>query len=178
MSVYALRPTTNYCDESGYFSQCRVYDSFMNRRYFVVARSSQTTSIVRLNGTAYFPPSEDASSSFFNTLIYWTDTTNYYYIATYNNDQLSSPNVPNYLSPTSPTNDLKPSIFGSLLYTYKSSIVIGINMNGKNLYSKTTTLGGNRNSFIKVTLSGFTSLYGCAASLKNRPRSLSSPFIC
>jgi hypothetical protein len=51
-------------------------------------------------------------------------------------------------------------------------------MNGKTLYAKSMNYGAYRNSYIKITFSGFTSIFGCGVTLRNRARSLQSPFLC
>lgn len=170
MSMYMPKPVTSFCQYSS-FSYCRVYDSFVNRRYFVVARWSGTTTIVRFNGTVYFPPADDAASSFYSTYIGWTETSNERYHHIWSTTRSTS-----ILSPSTPAYSYKPVMFGSNLKGYPSTFLVSINMNGNTLYKRGE--GQYEGSFIRLQMNGFTSLYGCSATLSNRPLSFSHPFYC
>lgn len=73
MSMYMPKPVNSFCQYSS-FASCRVYTSFVNRKYYVVAQWSGSTSVVRFNGTVTFPPADDSTSSYYQTYIGWTDT--------------------------------------------------------------------------------------------------------
>ena len=72
MSMYGPKPLPSYCSSG--FSQCRVYNSFINRRYYVVAVRSATTSTVTFAQSTNMPPSDDISSSFYNVYVAMADT--------------------------------------------------------------------------------------------------------
>ena len=170
MSMYMPKPVTGFCSYSS-FSYCRVYDSFVNRRYFVVAQWSGTTTTVRFNGTVYFPPADDLLSSFYGTYIGWTETSSerYYHI-------WSTTRSTSILSPSTPAYSYKPVMFGSNLKGYPSTFLVSVNMNGNTLYKRSQ--GHYEGSKIHLQMNGFTSLYGCSATLSNRPFSFSHPFYC
>jgi hypothetical protein len=147
----------------------------------VATSTSSSISYMRFNGTCYQPISDDFSSSYFTTYIGWTPSTDnrYYHVYTRNIGT-------GYLSPSTPAYSITPSIYGSDLGIslsgtpsgYPTSLTLSVNLNGKTIQSSSITYGQYRGSFMKLTLSGFSSLYNCGATLKNRPRSLSDPFYC
>ena len=51
-------------------------------------------------------------------------------------------------------------------------------MNGKTLYSNKRDFGQFEGSFLRLEMSGFSSLYGCGVTLSNRPFSFTHPFYC
>ena len=53
-----------------------------------------------------------------------------------------------------------------------------VNLNGKTLYSNKRNYGQYQGSFMRLTMSGFSSLFGCGATLSNRLASLTAPFYC
>ena len=61
-------------------------------------------------------------------------------------------------------------IYGSTLQSYTSPFVLAINLNGFTLYSNQRTQGQNTGSFIQITVSSFTTLYGCGAYLEYQNR--------
>lgn len=134
---------------------------------------------MRLNGTVNFPLTVDSATSYMRTTMYWTDTgaLDYYY-ADYSNAQTSSPNIPAYLNPLSPSININPSLTGSLLSGYRTSMTMNVYMAGFTLYSKFINYGQMQGSFIKVTLPGFSTLRGCSVMMNGRPRSMLAPFIC
>lgn len=72
MSMYAPVPVASFCN-SGSFTHCRIYDSFINRRYFMVAKSSSGwISSWTIAGTSGFAPTLDADSNYYDTLLYVT----------------------------------------------------------------------------------------------------------
>lgn len=176
MSMYAPMPVTSFCN-SGSFSYCRVYDQFINRRYFVVTKStsSSISSWTFSGASAAFPPSFDASSSFYNTLLYVTQPSYSRYLSSYSNSRSTLNSI---ISPSTNTKAIQPSMFGSFLETYNSSIVVSVYLGGKKFYAYTRNYGQYQGSFIKVTFTSFTNLKGCSASLKSRPINMDSPLLC
>ena len=172
MAMYMPKPVNAFCQYSS-FSYCRVYTNFINRRYYVVAQWSGTTSAIRFNGTAYFPPADDQASSFYSTYIGWTDTGSEYYRHIWSTTRSTS-----ILSGDTPTYSYTPAIFGSDLSGYSSTFLVSVNMNGKTLYSNKRDYGHFKGSFLRLTMSGFTEIYGCGVTLSNRPHSLTHPFYC
>ena len=69
--MYMPKPVTSFCAYSSFY-YCRIYTSFVNRRYYVVAQWTGTTTTIRFNGTVTFPPATDQSSSYYNTYIAFT----------------------------------------------------------------------------------------------------------
>lgn len=136
---------------------------------------------MRWNGTSNQPVSDDYSSSYFTTYIGWAPSTDNRYYHVYTRNIGTS-----YLSPSTPSYSITPPIFGSTLGTtisgtpsgYPTSLTLAINLNGKTIKSSSITYGQYKGSLIKLTLSGFSSIYSCGATLKNRPRSLTDPFYC
>jgi hypothetical protein len=136
---------------------------------------------MRWNGTCVQPISDDYSSSYFTTYVGWGPSTDTRYYHVYTRNIGTS-----YLSPSTPSYNIIPSIYGNNLGItlsgtpsgYPTSLIFAVNLNGKTIKSSSITYGQYRGSFIKLTLSGFSSLYSCGATLKNRPRSLDNPFYC
>jgi len=137
---------------------------------------------MRWNGTCNQPYSHDSSSSFYTTYIGWGPSTadnRYYHVYTRNIGT-------SYLSASTPSTSITPPIYGSNLGVtissvpsgHPTSLTLAVNLNGKTIYSSSATYGQYRGSFIKLTLSGFSSLFDCGATLRNRPRSLDNPFYC
>lgn len=172
MSMYMPKPVTSFCAYSSFYF-CRVYTSFVNRRYYVVAQWTGTTSTIRFNGTAYFPPSDDYSSSYYKTYIGWTETGSERYYHIWQSTRSTS-----MLSPNTPSYSYTPVLYGSNLRYYPSTFHISINLSGRTLYSNKRNYGQYEGSKIRVELSGFTSLFGCGVTLSNRPLSFSHPFYC
>jgi len=126
--------------------------------------------------------SDDFKTSFFTTYIGWGPATadnRYYHVYQRNIDST-------YLSASTPAYSATPPIYGSNLGVtlsgtpsgYSTSLTLAVNLNGKSIYSSSINYGQYRGSFMKLTLSGFSSLYNCGATLKNRPKSLPNPFYC
>ena len=176
MSMYAPMPVTAFCS-NGAFSFCRIYDSFITRRYFVVTKSTSNyiSSWTISGSTAAFPPSFDASNTFYNTLLYVTQPTYSRYLSSYSN---SRSNFNSIISPSTNTKAIQPSMFGSFLETYNSSIIVSVYLAGKKLYANSRNYGQYQGDYIKVTISGLTNLKGCASTLKTRPINMDSPLIC
>ena len=171
MAMYYPQPTASFCNSG--FSVCRVYTSFVNRRYFVVATYSGTTSVVRFSSTIKVAPADDASAGFYNVYVaYGTNSGNRYYgiySATLGNS---------YVSGATPTYSYSTGLYGSNLFGLPSQLVISANLAGVSLYNWRTDYGQFQGSYIKFTLTGLTSLYGCGATLSNRPYSFTAPLFC
>lgn len=67
MSGNAPQPTQAMCSSG--FLYCRVYTSFITRKYFIVAQYSGSTYTIRLADNTYFPPSYDIASNYYTWLI-------------------------------------------------------------------------------------------------------------
>ena len=168
-------PVTSFCN-SGSYSYCRVYDSFINRRYFVITKStSNYISAWTFSGSAAFPPSFDISNTFYDTLLYVTQPSYSRYLSSYSNSRSSLNTI---ISPSTNTKSIQPSMFGTFLETYNSSIVVSVYLSGKKLYANNRDIGQYKGSYIKVTFTGFTNLKGCSVTLKNRPINLDHPLFC
>ena len=172
MSMYAPKPIDSFCNNGNYIN-CRVYTSFINRRYYLVAQRSSTVSSVRFTGTCYFPPSDDYSSTFYYTYIGYSYSNDRRYYHTWGQTRNTG-----YLVPSTPSYSYKPMMFGSNLAGYGSGFLISINMNGRTLYSNKRNYGAFQGSFLRLTMSGFSNLFGCGVTLSNRPFSFSHPFYC
>ncbi len=173
--MYAPKPVSEFCSSAS-FSECRAYDTFINRKYFFVAKSaSSSISSWNIAGTSAFPPSVDNTNTNYQTLIYITDPTYSRYLSSYSNSRSALSSI---ISPSTGTKSIQPSMFSSLLETYNSSIIASVYLAGKKLYSNTRNYGSYRGSFMKVTFSGLTNLKGCAATLKTRPINLDFPLYC
>ena len=135
MAMYMPKPTTSFCSYSSFY-YCRVYTSFINRRYFVVAQWTSTTTTIRFNGTAYFPPADDTASSFYDTYIGFPETGSERYYHVWTTTRSTS-----ILSPSTPTYSYSPAIYGSNLAGYPSTFLVTANMNGNTLYSFRRTSG-------------------------------------
>ena len=171
MSMYAPKPISSFCENGNYY-ECRVYTSFINRKYYLVARRAATTTTIRFTGTAYFPPADDVSSSYYKTYIGFTYTNDRRYYHIWENTRSG------VLIPSTPTYSYKPMMFGWNLRDYSSGFLISVNMNGRTLYSKARDYGEFQGSYLKLVMSGFTSLFGCGVTLSNRPFSFYEPFYC
>ena len=57
------------------------------------------------------------------------------------------------------------SIYGSTLRSYSTSFTLKVNLNGHTLFSNQRTTGHFTGSFIQVTATSFSTLYGCGAHL-------------
>ena len=139
----------------------------------MVAVYSGTTSAVQLAGTTIMAPSDDVDTNFYNVYAAMAHTSSERYYGISSSSQGSS-----YLSPEAPTYSYSTGLYGSNLGGLPSSFIVSIDMNGNSIYSMDTDYGGYQGSFIKLTLTGFTSLFGCGATLSDRPLSFSAPFYC
>lgn len=158
---------------SGY-NQCRAYTSFINRKYYLVAeRASSSILTVRLQDTTNFPPSCDNDANFYSYDISWAGRDDRRYYRIWDSGRSSS-----ILYPATPSYSINPTLYGSTLSGYQSGFIFSINLNGKTLYSNKRNYGHYQGSFMRLTLSGFSSLFGCGATLSNRLSSISAPFYC
>jgi hypothetical protein len=176
--MYAPVPVYEFCTTTSW-SQCRFYDSFINRKYFFVAKSaSSSISTFRITGTSSYPPAFDASSSFYNTLLYVTQPSNSRYLYSNSNPRTASPNLASVIYPQTNSRSINPSMFGSFLETYNTSMIVSVNFPSRTIYSVFRDYGQYRGSFIKVSFTGLTNLKGCSATLRNRPINMDAPFYC
>ena len=176
--MYAPVPVYEFCTTTSW-SECRFYNSFINRKYFFVAKSTDNyINSFRLAGTSSYPPSFDSNTTFYKTQLYVTQPGNSRYLYQYSNVRTSSPNFASAIYPSTSTKAIQPSIFGSFLETYNTSMIVSVYMAGKKIYVSSRDYGEYRGSFIKVTFSGLTNLKGCSATLKTRTVNMDSPFYC
>lgn len=140
MSMYAPQPTSNtFCYSSSYL-ECRIYTSFLNRKYYVIGTiNSGAYNYMAWNGTVYQPPSCDYDTAYYTTFVGWTSKTDVYYYATYSRNLVSD--FSTYLAPAQPDLGNSPVIFGSNLYGYPTTLQIAVNLNGRTVYSNTTNYG-------------------------------------
>lgn len=164
ISSYDPKFQQSICD-SGSFVDCRAYNSFIGRRYFLVAEIVGYTYTQTLSGYYNFPQSDDAASSFYGYYMGWTASHGWNY---YTNVISSSLN-PGYLSPATPSLTIGPAIYSNTVQYTKSLMTVAINLNGYNLYSNQRTQGPYYGSYISLTLNSFTTLYGCGVVLYNTP---------
>ena len=161
------------CTSGNGYNTCRAYTSFINRKYYLVAeRASNSIRTIRLTDTTNFPPSDDDNSGFYNYDISWAarDDRRYYSIWDSSRSSILSPSTPSY--------GINPTLYGSSLSGYQSGFIFSVNLNGKTLYSNKRNYGQYQGSFMRLTMSGFSSLFGCGATLSNRLASLTAPFYC
>ncbi len=173
-SAYYPKPSQTACNNTN-FLECRAYFSFTNRRYFMVAQSSASTSLMTFSYTALFPDSKDIASSFYTYYIGFTAGGYNYYYSIHSTTSNS-----NYLSSATPTRGVAVPIYGSSLNTYTSPFVLSIDLSGKTLYSNQRTVGPFKGSFIQVQASGFSAIFGCGAYLQydNKPAFFNNALYC
>lgn len=170
VSDYAPVPF-NYCNSS--FTQCRTYTSFINRRYYMIAQWGGSTGSIRLQGNTNFPPSDDNLASYYSQ--YWGVS---YYPEIRTVFNRASSRDSSIISPTNPGSSISATIYGSTLAGLPSGYLFSINLNGRTLFSNQRNFGEYQGSFIRLILSGFTSLFGCGATISNRLSSISAPLYC
>jgi hypothetical protein len=158
-SSYYPKPNQNACNNSNYVA-CRAYSSFINRRYFLVARYNGYTRTMIFNYAAAFPDSKDQANSFYKYYIGWTAGGFSWYYSIH-----STTANPDYLSPATPSYGVDVPIYGSFLRTYASPYVLSVDLNNKHLYSNQRTVGPFIGSFIQLQASGFSAIFGCGAYL-------------
>ena len=173
MSMNAPRPIDSFCN-SGSYDICRIYTSFNQRRYFMVARrNANSVTSLRFSGTCSAPPSKDAWIGYYYTYIAWAIDSDRRYYHHYGWNRAQS-----RLVASTPAYSYAPTPFGSNLYGYASGFTISVNLNGWTLYGSKREEGQYKGSQMELSLSGFTNLYGCGVTLGNRPLSLYYPFYC
>ena len=88
-SGYYPKAPTNICSSGSYTGHCRVYRSFIQRRYFIVAQRSGSVYTNTWDVTAQFPISKDYSTSYYGTYIGWTigSWNRYYAVKTWTADK-------------------------------------------------------------------------------------------
>lgn len=171
ISMNAPQPTTGMCNSG--FVYCRPYTSFISRRYYLVAQISANVYTVRFSDNAYFPPSTDSNSGYYEWVIGYAHPSEIRYYHTWSTTRSTG-----IMYPAQPSYGVDPLLYGTTLSGYPSSYIFSINLNGKTLYSNKRNYGEYQGSFIRLTYSGFSSLFGCAATISNRLFSLNSPLYC
>lgn len=162
VSSYSPQFSQSICN-SGTYAICRAYNDFYSRRYFLVVQYSGYTYSMNLVGNLNFPQSKEYSSSYYTTYIGWTGSGFSYYYNTWSGTLNQG-----YLSEATPTISYSPSLYGSNLNGYQTSMSISISLSSVgyfNFYSNQRTQGAFMGSFIRLTMSGFSSIYGCGAFL-------------
>jgi hypothetical protein len=159
-SGYYPKFSQSICSDTNAYYQCRAYSQFNTRRYFLVAQIKGTTSVNTFDYTGIFPESKDYNTGFYNVYVGWTrgGTSSYYATYTFTANK-------NQLTEATPAYGVTVPLFGNTLRTYSSPFVIKVNLNGFTLYNSGWAVGPNIGSFIQVTASSFTTLYGCGAYL-------------
>jgi hypothetical protein len=159
-SAYYPKVSQSACSSTTNYYVCRAYDLFNQRRYYLVAQPKGTISTFTIDYTATFPQTKDMATSYYSGYAGWTrgGTSTYYstHTWTYSSSKLAQ---------ATPTYGVAVPIYGSTLKSYSSPFVVAVNLNGYTLYSNQRTTGPNTGSFIEVTASSFTTLYGCSATL-------------
>ena len=134
MSGNAPEPTQGMCSSG--FNYCRAYTSFINRKYYLVAQRSGTSSIVRFTDNIYYPPSVYMASSYYTWNIYFGDPSQVRYYHYWSSSHSTSG-----IFPAQPSNSLSPLIYGSNLSGYPSSFIVSVNLNGRTLFSNKRNYG-------------------------------------
>jgi hypothetical protein len=162
LSSNSPRTQQSICN-SGFYAACRAYNSFLTRRYYLVVQYSGYTQTMNLTDNLNFPQSQEASGSY-STYMGWSSGGwgFYYHIWT---GTLNSA----YLSPAAPSIGYAPATFSTNLQYTKSLMAVAVNLNGFTLYSNQRTQGPFYGSYISLTLSGFSTLYGCGVNIYNVP---------
>ena len=90
-SGYYPKAPTNICSSTSlYEHHCRVYNSFNQRRYFIVAKRKGSAYYNTWDLTAQFPQSKESQSSKYYTYIGWTRggwNNRYYAVKTWTADK-------------------------------------------------------------------------------------------
>lgn len=161
LSSYSPQFEQSLCN-SGTFLVCRAYNSFFSKRYFLVARINGNTNAVTLSGTQKFPESYEGNSAKYTSYIGWT----YGDYSVYR-DYWTGSLTQSYFAPDSVANGIAPALYSTFLRYGKPLISLAVQLNSYTLYSNQRTKGPNYGSFIQLVLTGFSSIYGCGASVKN-----------
>lgn len=162
ISSYSPQFEQTLCN-SGSFYICRAYNSFFSKRYFLVAQIVGSTNAVTFAGTLSYPESYEYDSGKFTIYVGWT----YGGFSSYR-DIWTGTLTQSYLTPDSVSSGISPAIYSTFLRYGKPLISLAVQLNGYTLFSNQRTKGPNYGSFIQLVLSGFTSIYGCGVSIKNR----------
>lgn len=127
----------------------------------MVATRNGYTDRATFNYNTAFPASKDSASSFYNNFyLGWTAGTSNYYYSIYSTSINSG-----YLSEATPTYGVTVPIYGNTLVSSSTGFVVSVDLSGFTLYNNKRTSGPFRGSFIKLTTSSFSTLYGCGATL-------------
>jgi hypothetical protein len=164
VSSYNPKFQQSICNSGG-FIDCRAYNSFVGRRYFLVAQVNGATNTMNLTANFDFPQSEDMAGSFYGVFMGWTTSHGWNHYTHTFGDPLDS----GYLSPATPSLSFGAAIYSNTVQYSKSLMTVAINLNGYRLYSNQRTQGAFFGSFISLTLNSFSTLYGCGAVLFNTP---------
>lgn len=135
---------------------------------------SGSTSTATFNYNALFPQSKDSGSSY-NRYIGWTRGS---YSSYYSIDSTSK--TSGNMSEATPSYDVTVPIYGHTVKTYSTLFVVSVDLNGFKLYSNQRTSGPFEGSFIKLTTSSFSALFGCGAYLyeANKPVFANNAIYC
>ena len=150
-------PAVSLCIDSNIFYECRVYNNLLN---LVVARLKSTSinsfSMSRGSMDIFYPSSRWSVSSDFSTIVYISNSGQWKYDGTIGHSQSS-------LSPISSNSFLVYSdLYGSSRSTFRSIILVSMNIAGKSLNNYIDT-----GSKITVTYSGITELSSCQVWVQN-----------
>lgn len=163
ISSYSPKFQQSTCNSGSYYV-CRAYNSFYSRRYFLVAQYAGSTYYLNITDNLNFPQSQEASSSYYTTYIGWTSGGYGYYYYLWSGSLNTG-----YLSPATPSVGLTPATYSTNLQYAKSLMSVSAALSGYTLYSNYRTQGPFYGSKIVLTLSGFSTLYGCGVYVDNVP---------
>jgi len=147
--------TQSTCN-GGTHIECRTYNTFFSRRYFMIAYNSNHASSFNFQVNLKFPQSKEMSSSYYTTYIGYTqggwDQYDHVWTGSLSMGQLDE---------AQPTLDYGIATYSSILQGYRATLSVVTDLSGYTIYSNRRTTGAFKNSFLRLTMSGFTSLYGC-----------------
>lgn len=174
VSYAAPIPSQSWCTNSGY-NLCRVYTTYANRMYFIVAQSSSTSiSQITFNpgSTATLPNSREYFSTNLNVYAAWSYHYNqgvYYYITAPGRD-LSN------LYADAPSLSSAPSLLSSNLPTMSATQVFSVAMGGYTFYgvNKRAAWVG---SYATMVISSLT-ISGCAVWFSDQTDIINDAVFC
>lgn len=149
---------------SGLYRECRAYNSFNLRRYFLVAQYNGWTNSMNITANLNFPQSREASSANYNTYLGWTSSGWGAYYNTWSGSLSTS-----YLTAATPPYGLAPAIYSTTVLATESLMTVAVDLTGFTLFSNQRTQGSFFGSYISLTLGSFTELEGCGAVVFNTP---------
>jgi len=174
VSYPAPVPSQSFCTTSGY-NLCRVYTSYINRRYFIVAQSSSGSInqiTFNLGTTATLPNSREYHSGNLDVYAAWSYHYNqgvYYYRTSFARDM-------SHLNAASPAYGSTPSLLTTNLPAQSSTILFSVAMSGYTFYgwNKRASWVGSRATW---TISSMT-ITGCAVWFSDQMHLIDDAVFC